>query len=140
MITALNSDVLVILMDESVSAGLQQASETHRWPVLRQPTAGQALREIRMTKPRVVLVQVSGSVMVLKQTAALVRWLRSAQPAPQVAAIATDHTPQLERTMRSAGVGCYLTEQADSGEVDQTVTQLTDAYDRNSYEPRRIGA
>ena len=116
--------VLVVLMDESSVPGLNKAVGNHRWPVLRQPDAGRALKNIRLIRPQVLIVQVDGSVMILQEATRLIRFLSTYPPRPGVVAIASNHTNQTERAMRAAGVSCYLPEDVDADLIEQTVSQL----------------
>lgn len=116
--------VLVVLMDESAVPGLNEAVSNHRWPVLRQPSAGKALKNIRLIRPQVLIVQVDGSVMILQEATRLIRFLRTYPPRPGVVAIASNHTDQTERAMRAAGVSCYLPEDVDADLIEQSVSQL----------------
>ncbi|MBI1370618.1 MAG: hypothetical protein GC162_18425 [Planctomycetes bacterium] len=129
--------VLVVLMDDSVVPGLNEAANTHRWPVLRQPSAGKALKNIRLIRPQVLIVQVDGSVMILQEAARLVRFLRTYPPRPGVVAIASQHTDETERAMRAAGVSCYLPEDADADLIEQSVTQLLANFAAQASSPSK---
>jgi len=130
--------VLVVLMDDSAAPGLNEAVGHYHWPVLRQPSAGKALKNIRLIRPQVLIVQVDGSVMILQEATRLIRFLRTYPPRPGVVAIASNHSDETERAMRAAGVSCYLPEDADADLIEQSVSQLLANFAAQAASPSKV--
>ena len=105
----LNTDVMVLACDEPASK--KQAGETKtlrsRWPLVRVTKPAAALRQVQMCRPQLVLVHVC-SWPQPQIPVNLILALRNRAPRCLVVAYATRHDDELEKTIRTAGAGCYI--------------------------------
>jgi len=112
---------LVIVLNGNVGASLGRLAIRRGWPILEVATAIQAMREVRITKPKVVVVQVS---MRSAEELGLIDLLRHGGQKVAVVAVAAAHHEEVERVIRGVGVNCYLPSGEDAMPIEQAVTNI----------------
>jgi len=122
-------EVLLCAINESPSSDLAKIAIRRGWPVLQIPVAAQTLDEVRRLGPAVVIVQVS---MGLGEDLNLLYLLRTNLSRISLIAVATAHCHEVERSVRSVGVSCYLPSARDGNLVEQAVRDMVNRHERNT--------
>jgi hypothetical protein len=145
VVQAFDIRVFVASLDESPAPELARIAMRRGWPLRRPPTAVLAAREIRETRPCVVVLQVSPRPdEVLK----LLRLVRSGLPPVVSIAVAVSHLDEIERAVRAAGASCYLPDAIKNRLLERTVDDILatglceanrrDAAGRRSARPNNL--
>ena len=109
--------ILVLSANGAVALGdaFRSAAEQFGWPLMQNAAAGQALRQIALTRPQGVIVLV-GTKKSLQTCASLISDLRRYQPQLPLVAVAELHDEEAERRLRTAGATGYLAGSATCAE------------------------
>ena len=106
MITAA-TEALVITMQADIQAELTALANWRRWPVLVRPSVSQLLRELRRNRPRIIVIYVAASPL-LVDLLMLISLLHERHPETPMVAVAATENHELESAVRHAGANSYL--------------------------------
>jgi len=120
MVNKLTTDVLVFLFDDVVSPVLGQIITRHRWPVIRIEKTHQALRQVHLSHPHSIVIQIPRGAL-LDEALSLIGLLRRRVSHVWLVAVAPSHHHELEALVRRAGVSAYLSSDDSSQCMEQTV-------------------
>lgn len=120
MVNKLTTDVLVFLLDDVVSPTLRQTITRHHWPVIRIEKAHQALRQVHLSRPYSVVIQIPRGAL-LDEALALIGLLRRRVSEVWLVAVAPSHQHELEAIIRRAGVSAYLSSDDSLQRMEQIV-------------------
>ena len=118
---SLGTEVLVLVVDETIESTLARGTDVHGWSLLRASTLRQAVKHIQVNVPKLFIVQV---VDPADQALELIRMLRSHFPKVPLIAVAFCDEQQIELSVRQAGAYCYFPDAADPEHLAQMVAAM----------------
>ena len=101
-----SAHVLVFTSGDQVSADLADQSAKRRWPVICLRDPGEALRQVQMSRPSLVLLEVSNRYL-LDEVLVVIELLRRRCPWVAVITCSPEHDARIEQAVRCAGVTAY---------------------------------
>ena len=113
-------DVLIVVLDQTVEPDLVRLAVDRGWALLRTSTVREAIRELRVRRVDVAVVQVA---VLIERAVELIQLLREHWNRVPIVAVARSHDERLERAVRSAGADCYLPS-PDADAIEQAVDSL----------------
>ncbi len=120
VIAPANNPVLIVVLGETVAPGLDQASVSRGWQLLKFSSVSDAIREVFRHRPQVVIVQVSLQSEAVK----FIGTLHKAIKPILLIAVAAEHHNDLERAVRGAGINYYLPGASNVELLEQAVAAV----------------